>query len=83
MKTFVKLVLAYIAIVLLLSVAIYVTLGGIIKTTEEFSDPVGTKVIVEEDTLLIIDSSFWAQNYTLSNGSKISVDLLEKLDIIE
>ncbi len=57
------------------------------KQLEEYTDGVesilGSKVIIDKDTLTIIDYSIFSQNYTLSNGSKISFKLIEKLEIIK
>lgn len=47
------------------------------KTTNIINQ-VGKKVIINKDTLLIMDYSLLNQNYTLSNGVKISFEFEEK-----
>jgi hypothetical protein len=42
----------------------------------------GKKVVMENDTLLIIDYSFYESTYTLSNGKIVSIKLVEKLQFI-
>jgi hypothetical protein len=50
----------------------------------EFKEAVvGHYVVLEKDTLLVTDYTFWGHTYTLSNGAKISGKLLETLTIIE
>jgi len=44
---------------------------------------VGTKLILEKDTVMIIDYSFLKNNYTLSNGREISFELVDKLPVVE
>lgn len=43
----------------------------------------GQKVVLERDTLKIIDYSIIYQNYTLSNGQKISFELVKNLEVIK
>ena len=40
---------------------------------------IGEKVVIEKDTLLILDYSFLESNYTLSDGRKVSFELIKKL----
>lgn len=40
---------------------------------------IGEKVVIEKDTLLIVDYSFLESNYTLSDGRKVSFELIKKL----
>lgn len=43
----------------------------------------GQKVVLEQDTVSIIDYSLINQNYTLSNGKKISFELVRSLKVIQ
>ncbi len=36
-------------------------------------------MVIEKDTLLIVDYSFLESNYTLSDGRKVSFELIKKL----
>lgn len=42
----------------------------------------GKKVVMENDTLLIINYSLYESTYTLSNGKIVSIELVEKLQFI-
>ena len=44
---------------------------------------IGSKLILEKDTVMIIDYSLLKNSYTLSNGKEISFDLVEKLPIVK
>lgn len=44
---------------------------------------VGTKLILEKDTVMIIDYSLLKNSYTLSNGKEISFELVDKLPVVE
>ena len=58
-------------------------LGDIRKEAKKESDKIGTRVILENDTLMIIDCSHLMGTYTLSNGKEISHVLLNKLTVVE
>jgi hypothetical protein len=49
--------------------------------TNKRSALVGERVVVDKDTLMIVDYSNIFQNYKLSNGKEISFELAEKLKI--
>lgn len=44
-----------------------------------YKSKVGNKVILNNDTLMIIDYSFMNGNFTLENGTRIDYSLVEKL----
>lgn len=44
---------------------------------------VGCKIVIEKDTLLILDYSLLQGNYTLSDGRQVSFELAEKLTLLE
>lgn len=48
----------------------------------EIENRVGSKVILEKDTLMILDYSLINNNYKLSNGKEISFELAKKLKTI-
>lgn len=43
----------------------------------------GQRLVLERDTLTIIDYSLINQNYTLSNGKQISFELVDSLKMIK
>ncbi len=45
----------------------------------KYETRVGDKVILKGDTLMIIDYSFVESNFTLEDGRKISIELLDKV----
>jgi len=49
----------------------------------KFEVNIGKSVIIENDTLSIMDYSMLESNYTLSNGKKVSFELINKLTIIK
>jgi len=74
------------AILALLIILVYSLMG--VDTTgvelyEGYQNQVGTKIIIKEDTLMIIDFSFINSTYILDDGRTISVELVKKLKIVE
>jgi|TARA_R110000737_G_scaffold240714_1_gene252288 hypothetical protein len=51
--------------------------GGMDKRDKEMKSHVGETVIIDKDTLTIIDYSFMDNNYTLGNGLKVSEAFLQ------
>ena len=47
----------------------------------KYETRVGDKVILKGDTLMIIDYSFMESNFTLEDGRKISIELLDNLTV--
>lgn len=71
---------------LLILFIVVIYLGVDIITTIENSQKklkinVGKSVVIEKDTLLIIDYSLFNNTYILSNKSEISSDLFDKVVI--
>jgi hypothetical protein len=72
---------------------VFIFIFGIILTNKCFHDitkydnqmkeNIGSKIIIEKDTLLIIDYSIINNSYTLSNGKIINNNLLKKSIIIK
>ena len=50
---------------------------------DKMKENVGQKVIMQNDTLMIIDYSILNDNYTLEDGRTISSDLVGKLKRVE
>jgi hypothetical protein len=50
------------------------------KEVNKLESRIGTKVIINKDTLLIIDCSILNNSYTLEDGREISYKLIEKLE---
>jgi len=54
-------------------------LGNAIEEEQDkYKIHVGKKVIIEKDTLQILDYSTWQENFTLSNGTTVSYDFVER-----
>lgn len=45
---------------------------------DEYKSNIGKEIILEKDTLTIVDYSLWDETYTLSNGVKVSTDFIKK-----
>lgn len=43
---------------------------------------IGTQIVLYSDTLMIVDYSLLNENYTLSNNTKVSFELIEALPVI-
>ncbi len=50
---------------------------------DSIKDKIGKRIVLEKDTFLILDYSFLKSNYTLSNGTEVSFELIEKLKIVK
>lgn len=53
------------------------TLNSLDANIEDMKSKIGTEFVLEGDTLLIIDYSTLNDNYTLSNGTKVSKELIK------
>lgn len=66
--------------VLMLSIGIYL-LNGLTKDFTKESDSlkshIGETVIIKKDTLIIVDYSYLNDNFTLSNGTKVSTGIIK------
>jgi hypothetical protein len=80
-NSFVILVIVIGAVMIALVPSIAHYLGSPIdEKINKMKENVGQKVIIKNDTLMIIDYSFLNSNYTLEDGRGISVDLVDKLE---
>ena len=50
---------------------------------KKYESNLGKKVILEKDTLKVIDYSIIHQNYILSNDKKISFALIDSLEVVK
>ena len=74
-----------VTILLIIDITIIVILFQEIKIIDirtKIELNLGKKVVMENDTLLIKDYSFYDSTYTLSNGKIMSIKLVEKLQFI-
>ena len=71
-----------VSVVFVVLVVIFSTLLGnrIDDEVSKIETKVGQKLILQKDTLMIIDYSVFNSNYTLEDGRKISFDLADKLE---
>jgi len=51
------------------------------KEVDKVKKYIGSKVVIDKDTLTILDYSMLNSNYTLSNGKEVSFELAEKLSV--
>lgn len=69
----------YIILSFLLCIAsLYFVYKSFDSDQTKFNQNIGKKVVVEKDTLTILDGSMIFQTYTLSNGVKINSNKLDK-----
>lgn len=53
------------------------------KEHDRYTTRVGEKVVLSGDTLMIIDYSFVNSNFTLEDGRKISIEILDDIVVNE
>jgi hypothetical protein len=84
MKTFLGLLLFFIVV---LALAWYLLTTSFTnsynKEAAKYKERVGTKIVLNKDTLLILDYSMLNDNFKLSNGQEISIELVKKMPIIK
>jgi len=68
---------AVVAIVICIGMMAF-CVNGINKIEAKVSNKVGQKVIVGNDTLVIVDYSMLGETYKLSNGTDISISFVDK-----
>lgn len=69
-------------ILILASIFIYVHFF-VQKNVAEYKINVGKRVILNKDTLTIIDYSLFHENYILSNGTNVSKELIKTIPVIK
>ena len=55
----------------------------LIDEQTKYKNEIGTEIVLEKDTLMIIDYSFVNSNFILSNGQTINIELIDKLKLNE
>lgn len=76
MKTFIT----FIFFALMMSLFFYILIWGVDAITSidnEAKTKIGQQVILNKDTLIIIDYSLWDNTYTLENGIVISQEFIK------
>ena len=63
-------------IIVLLISAILALIATFYMYKDKEESPIGTKILLDKDTLTIVDYNRWEDTYTLSNGIRISPLLL-------
>ncbi len=83
-KSKIRFIVAFVIFVLIctffihrLSSGLSEAVGAMDKRDKEMKSHVGETVIIDKDTLTIIDYSFTDNNYTLGNGLKVSEAFLQ------
>lgn len=85
-KLFIKLLpslLVFFILIIIIGLSIGYSFHIMDKENRKILDPVGNRIVINKDTLIILDYSAFQQNYTLSNGSKISFELTKKYKLIK
>jgi len=72
-------VLLFVGVIILFSLSMNKCSTSFETELNKYETRVGDKVILKGDTLMIIDYSFVESNFTLEDGRKISIELLDKL----
>ena len=60
-----------------------ILINDIKQDVKKIETKVGLRVVLEKDTLMVIDYSYVNDNYTLSSGIEVSRELVDKLQIIK
>lgn len=71
-------VLFFVGVIILFSFSMNKCSTSFETELNKYETRVGDKVILKGDTLMIIDYSFVESNFTLEDGRKISIELLDK-----
>lgn len=75
-----------VSLVIILAIIIFLVsrMDSTIKVeTAKIKKRLGTSVVIENDTLLIVDYSMGRGSYTLSDGKEISWYLVEKIETVK
>ena len=75
--------LSLMGLVILFSIAVKDCLGEIETKLETYDSMVGKKVVLNQDTLMIIDYSVMNNSLTLEDGRKVNIKLLDKIEILK
>jgi hypothetical protein len=83
MKEFKGVLTVFIALVVLVVLTTIFLESQLNKKTDTYKEKAGERIVLNKDTLTIIDYSFTNENFKLSNGQEISFELVKKLKIIK
>jgi hypothetical protein len=78
-KTFIEPILIIILVILLI-ISVKKCGYKLIESVDFYEDAVGEEIIFKGDTLTIIDCSFLDNTFTLENGQKIDLQLIDQLE---
>ena len=78
-----KMILITAGMIILLAVCWTLLMNNLNSEMDKIKVKVGSKLILEKDTVMIIDYSLLKNNYMFSNGKEISFELVEKLPIVK
>ena len=67
-------------ILILVFVAFHFSVNMFLKFDQVIKDHVGDRLIINKDTLIIMDYSILNETYTLSDKNKISFELLDHIE---
>jgi hypothetical protein len=83
MKTFLGLLFFVVVLALAWYLVITSFTNSYNKEAAKYKERVGTKIVLNKDTLLIVDYSMLNDNFKLSNGQEVSIELVKKMPIIK
>ena len=78
-----KMILIALGMIFLMAICATLLTNSLKSEVGKIESKVGTKLILEKDTVMIIDYSLLKNSYTLSNGKEISFELVDKLPVVE
>lgn len=67
--------------VVLASIFIRSKIDAETKYNTKMESKVGGKVVIQKDTLMITNYSYWRDEFTLENGKKVSPSLVKKMKL--
>lgn len=62
---------------------LYYVFDGVLKTHEKYEERIGDRVILDGDTLRIINYRFMGDEFILEDGRSIHMKLIEKLEVVK
>ncbi len=81
-KTIDPIIIALVAFIIVGGITVHILISGVKDTInnaeDDFETYIGTKCIIDQDTLTVVSYSIWDESFTLSNGRKVSYVLIGK-----
>ena len=71
---------------LLLAITVYIfskVAGNTDQLLDDYRSKIGKSVIINQDTIMIIDYSVIRQNYILEDNREISIHLIDKVKVLD